>query len=255
MEGTAPVVEANECWENEMAGIGCRDLASPVLRNNLCRHNKMAGIGCRGAASPVILGNECRENEMAGIGLEEGVTATIQENRCIDNRLVAIGVTGRSHANILGNRLSRTDGVPPILAVKEESTALIRDNEIRGGGVAAVLVQGTATLLGNRFQGVGPKQGNAIWVWQQSDALIADNRFDGYRTAVTAKDARLVISGNRIRGFQGAAISIQSGSQSVHVMGNRASSPDPKASLLESAGRVAVEADNELELESVEGGK
>jgi hypothetical protein len=52
--------------------------------------------------------------------------------------------------------------MPPIIAVKDGSTATIRENRIKGGGVAAVLVQGKATISGNNFTGTGEKQGNAI---------------------------------------------------------------------------------------------
>ncbi len=157
MEGTAPVVEGNECYENDMAGIGCRDGASPIIRSNVCRKNKMAGIGCRDRAKPLIVGNECRENEMAGIGVQQKAAAMIQGNKCLDNKLVAIGVTEESTATITDNELSRTGGMPPIIAVKDGSTATIRDNRITGGGVAAVLVQGKATVSGNTFAGVGAK--------------------------------------------------------------------------------------------------
>ncbi|MFN7844763.1 MAG: hypothetical protein ACK5N9_23835, partial [Pirellula sp.] len=67
---------------------------------------------------------------------------------------------------IIDNQLSRSGGVPPIIAVKDGSNATICDNRITGGGVAAVLVQGTATISGNKFTGKGAKQGNAVWVWE-----------------------------------------------------------------------------------------
>jgi parallel beta-helix repeat protein len=178
MEDTAPIVEGNECYENEMAGIGCRDDASPILRNNICRKNKLAGIGCDGAF-PLIVGNVCQENEQAGIGVQGQATAVIHRNKCQDNKLVAIGVTEASVATIIDNEVSRTGGMPPIIAVKDGSTATIRDNRISGGGVAAVLVQGKATVSGNTFAGIGAEQGNAVWVWEKSTATISDNSFDG----------------------------------------------------------------------------
>lgn len=248
MEGTAPVVEANACYENAMAGIGCRDGASPILRNNVCRKNNMAGIGCNGAR-PIIVGNECRENEQAGIGIQGNAVATIQNNKCLDNKLVAIGVTGESTATITDNALSRTGGMPPIIALKDSSTATIRDNRISGGGVAAVLVQGKATVSGNTFTGIGEKQGNAVWVWENSTATIRDNSFDGYRAAVNASKATAVITGNSIKNFQGTAIIVKDSQKPAHVYGNTATSTDPKAKAVDVQGRSGIIDENVLKKE------
>jgi len=245
MEGTTPVVEANECYENEMAGIGCRDGASPILRNNTCRHNKMAGIGCSGAF-PLIVGNVCQENAQAGIGVQGQATAVIHGNKCHDNKLVAIGVTKDSTAIITKNELSRTGGVPPIIAVKDGSTATIRANRISGGGVAAVLVQGTATVSGNTFTGTKVKQGNAIWIWENSKATVSENSFDGYRTAVNAKKANVVVAGNRVKNFQDEAILVKDSQTPAHIYGNTAASTDAKAKVVDIQGVSGVVADNRL---------
>ncbi|MBA4191932.1 MAG: hypothetical protein C0467_28465 [Planctomycetaceae bacterium] len=244
MEGTAPVVEANECYENEMAGIGCRDGASPILRNNICRKNKMAGIGCRDGAKPLIVGNECRENELVGIGVQSKAIATIQGNKCIDNKLVAIGVTEESTATITDNDLSRTGGQPPIIAVKDGSTATILENRISGGGVAAILVQGKATINGNRFTGIGEKQGNAVWVWEKSTATISDNTFEGYRTAVNAGKATMVVTGNTVKQFQGTAITVTDSVKPAYVYGNTAISAAPNAKAVNVEGPSGIVADN-----------
>ena len=248
MEGTAPVVEANECYENEMAGIGCRDGASPILRNNDCHKNKMAGIGSNGA-KPLIVGNTCHDNELAGIGLQGKAVATIQQNKCESNKLVAIGVTEGSKATIADNELARTGGMPPIIAIKDGSTATIRDNRISGGGVAAVLVQGKATVSGNTFVGIGAKQGNAIWVWENSTAAITDNSFDGYRAAVHATKASVVVTGNSIKQFQGAAIIVKDSQKSAHVYGNTAISPDSKAKAVDVQGSSGIVEENVLKKE------
>ncbi|MFO0866572.1 MAG: right-handed parallel beta-helix repeat-containing protein [Gemmataceae bacterium] len=248
MEGAAPVVEANECYENDMAGIGCRDGASPILRNNVCCKNKMAGIGCNGA-KPLIVGNECRENEQAGIGVQGKAVATIQRNKCVGNKLVAIGVTEASSATIADNELSRTGGQPPIIAVKGDSTARISDNRISGGGVAAVLVQGKATVSGNTFTGVGEKQGNAVWVWENSTATISDNSFDGCRAAVNASKATVVVTGNSIKNFQGTAIFVKDSQKPAHVYGNTAISPDPKAKVVDVQGPSGIIDENVVKKE------
>ncbi len=246
MEGTAPVVEGNECYENDMAGIGCRDGASPILRNNVCRQNKMAGIGCRDGARPLIVGNECRENELVGIGVQRQAVATIQGNKCLDNKLVAIGITEESTATITDNEVSRTGGMPPIIAVKDGSTATIRDNRITGGGVAAVLVQGTATVSGNSFTGIGPQQGNAVWVWENSTATISDNSFIAYRAAVNSSKATVIVTGNSIKQFQGTAIIVRDSQQAAHIYGNTATSTDPKAKVADVQGPAGIVQENVL---------
>lgn len=242
MAGTAPVLERNECFENDMAGIGCRDGAEPIIRNNLCRRNKLAGIGCDGA-SPTIIGNECRENEMAGIGLRGKGNATLQKNQCVENKLVAIGITDGSTATILGNRLLRTGGMPPLIAVKE-SQAWIYDNEIHGGGIAAVLVHGTATITGNRFHGQGEKQGNAIWVQAQSTATIDGNDIRNYRSAVQATQAAVTIKNNSLHGVRGVAMVVKDSSQPAHVFGNVATSPDAQMKIVDLQGPAGIVRDN-----------
>jgi parallel beta-helix repeat protein len=247
MEGTAPVVENNDCYENDMAGIGCRDGAEPVIRNNRCSKNKMAGIGCDGA-NALIVGNECRENEMSGIGMRGEGIATIQGNKCHENKLVAIGVTDGSKATISGNQLSRTSGVPPLIAVKG-STVLIQENEIEGGGVGAVLVQGTATVSKNKFLGHGEKQGNAVWVWEGSTATIDANSFNGYRTAVNSTKATVIVTSNTVQGFTGPAIIIKDSSKPAHVFGNTAITKDEKAKVVEIQGPAGVVANNLVKAE------
>ncbi len=243
MEGTAPVVEANECYENDMAGIGCRDGASPILRNNICRKNKSAGIGCRDSAKALIVDNECRENEMVGIAVYESV-ADIRGNKCLDNKLVAISIVEGSTATIADNELSRIGGPPPIIAVKDGSTATIRDNRITGGGIAAILVHGSATIGGNAFTAVGKEQGNAVWVLEGSTATISDNTFDGYRSAVTAAKATVIINGNTIQRCGLAAIIVKDSKSPAHIFGNAATSENPKATAVEIQGLSGIVADN-----------
>ena len=246
MKGTDCIVEDNECLENDMAGIGCRNEASPTLRNNVCRKNKMAGIGCDGAF-PIIIGNECAQNELAGIGVRGQSKVVIQGNTCHDNKLVAIGITQGSTATIIKNEVSRTGGMPPIIAVKDDSIALIRDNQISGGGVAAVLVQGRATLSKNKFFGKGDKQGNAVWIWEGSSATIADNSFAGFRTAVTATKANVVISGNKISRFQGTAIVVKESKQPAHIYQNTGISTDPNAKVIDVSGATGLIESNVLQ--------
>lgn len=182
MNGSTAIIEGNTCFENFYAGIGC-DASSPMIKNNICHGNIRAGIGISEGSSPKVMGNrcfnnrragigirtgaetrpvaennECRENEMAGIGVEEGARPTLSKNKLTNNRLVAIGVTGGSHAVITDNEMSREGGVPPMIAVLEDSSATITGNTIRGGGVACILVRGTAEIRGNRFVTPTPKK-------------------------------------------------------------------------------------------------
>ncbi|MEZ6143215.1 MAG: right-handed parallel beta-helix repeat-containing protein [Zavarzinella sp.] len=246
MENTKPIVLRNECFENEMAGIGCRDGASPVIRDNHCHHNKMAGIGCRDGAKPLIIGNECRDNKMAGIGMQGKANATIMNNQVHDNLLVAIGVTEESTATIISNVLSRKGGMPPLLAVKDQSTAHIQKNQFHGGGVAGLLIQGKVTVLQNEFTGIGEKQGTAIWIWEKSDATIQENRISGYRTAVRAGKSAVLIVGNHAEQFQGTAFSIADCPTAV-ITGNRGCTDHNKVKLVEVTGMPGITHDNELE--------
>ncbi|MEX2212752.1 MAG: right-handed parallel beta-helix repeat-containing protein [Phycisphaeraceae bacterium] len=254
MEGTAPIVEHNECYENDMAGIGCRDGASPIIRDNKCLKNKMAGIGCDGA-SPQIIGNDCRENAMSGIGLRGKGSATVANNTCVENQLVAIGVTDGSTALITGNRLSRTGGMPPLIAIKDGSIATVLKNTLEGGGVAAVLVQGNATISGNTFKGVGDKQGNAVWVWEGSDVTVHANTFNGYRAAVNASKAKVIITANSISGFSGAAIIVRDSSAPANVHGNTAVSSDAKARVIDLLGALGVVGENVIRQEAAQSPK
>jgi parallel beta-helix repeat protein len=245
MKGTAPVVEDNECIENHMAGIGCRDGASPIIRNNRCSKNKMAGIGCRDGARPIIQGNECRENAMAGIGVRSKAEALVRDNKCIENKLVGIGVIEGARAHVRGNEIVRTGGVPPLIAVKG-STATIEDNDLHGGGVAAILVQGKARIDGNRLHGKGKGQGTAVWVWEGASVLMIDNRIDGYRRALDARKADVTATGNVTTRFEGTALIVREAPTPAHVFGNTAISTDPKAKAVLVEGRKGIVDHNEV---------
>jgi hypothetical protein len=227
MPGTAPIVEQNHCYENSMAGIGSRDGSAPIIRHNVCLKNQMAGIGSEGSR-PILIENQCRDNRMAGIGMKEGSTVLVVGNQCAGNRLVAIGVTGQSNAVLLRNKLSRVGGMPPLVAVKDGSAALIQDNFLNGGGVAAVLVQGKVIIRDNRFQGQSKKQGNAVWVWKDSEVNVTQNEFSGYRAAVHATQAKVVVRENLVEGYAKSAIVVMDGIAPSLVVGNTAISKEVK---------------------------
>lgn len=153
-EGSSPVVRHNDCYENRRAGIGTRtgETTRPVIEHNRCHHNAMAGIGTEDHAAPIIRHNHCEHNELAAIGARSGATPIIVNNTAIAKKLVALGLPNGSRAVVVGNTFSRpSGGAPPIIAVLENSTAVLVGNHLSGGGIASVLVKGTAILHNNTF--------------------------------------------------------------------------------------------------------
>ncbi len=169
----------------------------------------------------------------AGIGVREKATAWILDNKCIENKTVAIGVRNESAAYITRNQLVRTGGMPPMIAIREKSSAVITDNTITGGGVAGVMVQGTAAISGNRFQGNGPRTGGppnfAAWVHGGSSVSFCENRTDRWRHALFASGAKKVrVTDNTTSNFLGAAIVVGKSELPAHVFGNIALSDSEK---------------------------
>jgi hypothetical protein len=176
-----------------MAGIGCEEEARPILRGNRCRANADAGIGSRGGARPILEGNLCEENRSAGIGLGEASRAIIVGNICRENRLVALGIPDGSRAIAVGNTFSRSGEVPPLVALRRGSQAILADNTLRGGGVATVLVEGRALLQGNRFENPAAHGAQrAVWVRKDSFLATAENRFEGFSKIIDADSTATV---------------------------------------------------------------
>ena len=247
---TQPVVEDNDCHENDMAGIGTKEGARPILRGNRCWKNKLAGIGARDKAQPMIIENECFENTLAGIGIEHearalisrnlcrknkttgiGVQhraeATVLGNRCLENAKVAIGVGNGASAHIAGNQLTRAGGMPPLIAILKGSSAIITGNTFTGGGVAGVLVQGSAHISKNRFEGNGPHRGGppnfAVWAHAGSEVEFHQNEINRWRHALFTSGAKSVAAHhNRISQFLGTAILIQNAATPAHATHNTA---------------------------------
>ncbi len=240
MHGTSPNIEGNRCYKNDMAGIGSRDGAGPIIRNNQCSENNMAGIGSDGAKNVLITQNECRNNQMAGIGVKNKASVMILNNKCINNKLVAIGVIRQSKAHIENNDLSRNGGVPPLVAVKDGSSATLRKNKFEGGGVAGVLVQGDVLLENNSFGSTAKKQGTAIWVWAQSRVAVLNNNFFGYRNAIRATKAKAIVMNNTIQKFEKTAIVIQQPTSPSYVINNVAYGVGTNQRVVESNGEDNV---------------
>jgi parallel beta-helix repeat protein len=239
--GTQPAVEVNECFDNGMAGIGVEEEARPTLSRNRCRENRFAGIGISDKSEARVLGNECLSNGEAGIGLRGGARAEIIGNRLASNNLVAIGVTGGSTARIAGNEIMRAGGMPPLIAVLDASRATVESNTIHGGGVAGVLVEGTAEVLNNRFLGTGARRSGppniAVWAKQGSTVNFSGNHVEGWRQALSAiGTAEVVARTNEVSGFSVTAIVVKSTKKPAEVSGNVAFSNDKNARAAEVSG-------------------
>ncbi|MDP7017716.1 MAG: right-handed parallel beta-helix repeat-containing protein [Pirellulaceae bacterium] len=250
-EDAEAIIRGNRCYKNLLAGIGARQGARPIIADNQCYENLMAGIGSEDGADAIIRGNQCRENQQAGIGVRGGATALIVDNKCVENKLIAVGVRSGSKAHITGNLLVRTGGMPPMIAVREQSAAVVADNVIRGGGVAGVMVQGTARVSGNQFDGNGPRGGPgppnfAVWVHGGSTVSVFDNRIDNWRHALFAVGARSVRAiNNTTDNFLGAAIVVDKTQSPAHVFGNVALSSKENDKAAQVGGPRGVVAENE----------
>ncbi|HHK41700.1 MAG TPA: right-handed parallel beta-helix repeat-containing protein [Planctomycetaceae bacterium] len=210
----------------------------------------MAGIGCRTGARPIIIANECFENMMSGIGVRSKAKALIVDNRCVENKQVAIGVVQGSNAYIVRNVLERTGGMPPMVAIRDDSSALLLDNTLTGGGVAGVLVQGTATILDNHFKGNGPRRGPGppnfgVWIQAGSTVTFCGNRTERWRHALFASGAKRVyaIDNTAVR-FLDAAIVVEKSERPAHVFGNVAESTNEQERAARVDGPRGVVAEN-----------
>lgn len=248
--GARTIIDGNHCYENRQAGIGTEDKADVVVRGNRCEKNEQAGIGVQKESRALIVENECHENKLSGIGVREQATAFVIDNKCAENKTVAIGVRNGSQVHIIGNEITRTGGMPPMIAIQEESRALIADNTISGGGVAGVLVHGTATITGNRFEGNGPRKGPgppnfAAWVQEGSTVTFSDNRVNRWRHALSASDAERVRAfGNTTSQFLNTAIVVQNSKQPAQVSGNVALSENEQDECVRVTGPQEAVSDN-----------
>ncbi len=249
-DGAAPLIRANRCYDNTLAGIGSREGARPIVVANKCYRNLEAGIGTESRAHALIAYNECYENEKAGIGQRgDAVTiidhnhihhnklagigfdacqsgqSTVLNNRVIDNALVAIGIHGDWNVRIVGNELSRQDGLPPIIMVFKGAEADFSDNIIHGSGVAGIRTEGVVRITNNKFEcptlrkGGGPPQ-FAVWGLPGSDIVFNGNTVRGWRHALAADEAAVIASYNNIEDYWQVGIRINKPSASVVAVGN-----------------------------------
>jgi parallel beta-helix repeat protein len=245
-----PFIRGNRCYENALAGIGSRDGAQPIIFGNKCYRNKQAGIGTQSGARAFIAHNECYENEQAGIGQQsdaetiiggnyvhhnkkagigfgecKSAKSTVLNNKVIDNALVAIGIHGGSKVRIVGNELSRKDGLPPLVMVFKGAEADFSDNTIRGSGVAGIRSEGVVRIVNNQFEcptlrkGGGPPQ-FAVWGLPGSDIVFTGNTIRGWRHALVADRAKVIASHNAVSEYWQMGIRINDATIPAVAIGN-----------------------------------
>jgi hypothetical protein len=221
------MIVENECYENEMAGIGQRTDAQTTLIGNYSHHNKRAGIGFE----------ECKAGR-----------AAVVDNRVIDNALVAVGIHTGWTVTLTGNELSRQGGLPPIVMVFPGATATFSDNTIRGQGVAGIRVAGTVRADGNRFVGTSLRKGGppnfGIWALDGSDVSLSRNKFSTWRHALFASKSRVAAIENTIEDFHKTAIVVKNPSGPAAVYGNTAHSSTAGAKVVDVDGETNVVSDN-----------
>jgi len=227
-KNTRPVLIDNDCHENSMTGIGVSDGAYAIIRDNHCYKNALTGIGLQTGASALIIGNECYENKAAGIGHREvGVTLVMENhihhngasglgfdttsgesvskcvgNRIHDNHLVGVGIQKGWDVQLVGNEISRSGGMPPLVMIFEGSHAELTDNQLTGGGVASIRCAGSVLIEGNVINPDASSQGgrgpsSAIWALPGAEVVAHGNEFLGWRKALLASGAKVIASQNR----------------------------------------------------------
>lgn len=250
-QGARPIVVDNQCYNNRLAGIGTEDQAHALIQDNECKNNGQAGIGTRNGAHAVIVGNECRGNSTVGIGIEEKATAILIANQSVDNQQVSVGIRTGSTAFLQENQLVRSGGMPPLIAIRENSKAVVLDNELKGGGVAGILLDGTALIANNHLWGEGPRAVGppnfGVWVQEGSKANVDSNRIHGWRHGLFAlKSQQVTVLGNNVSEFHKTAIVVQDSTLPTHVFGNTAVSEDEKAAAMRITGPQGTVSENLL---------
>lgn len=269
-EDSAPLLRGNRCYENKLAGIGCRDGAQPIIVENHCYRNQAAGIGSEGKAQPLIAKNECDANEASGIGQrgdavttlvgnevhhnrEAGIgfaeckkgRAFVVNNRVRDNDKIAVGIHAGWKVQLVGNELSSTAGMPPVIMVFRGAEAILADNSLHGSGVAAVRTEGKVLLVSNRLQAtelraVGPPQ-FAVWGLPEADVSLLQNDIRQWRHGLVAAQGKVTAVGNRIAQYGSVAMQIDQPNGAAVVVGNRFVSEKDKVGVALTGGEQIAE--------------
>lgn len=245
---TSPIVEDNDCHHNDMAGIGCEEECTPLLRNNKCHENTLPGIGCSDNARPVIVGNHCFKNQAVGIGFDDtkSAQAIVINNRVADNAKVAIGIHSGWKVRLIGNELSTSKGLPPVVMVFKGAEADFSDNTIRGSGVAGIRTEGVVRVTGNIFEspalraGGGPPQ-FAVWGLPGSSIVFTGNTVRGWRHGLSADKAAVTANENRIANYGKIGIKITNPATTAVIAGNRFESESDRDGVNVTGGQAIVE--------------
>lgn len=139
--------------------------------------------------------------------------------------------------------------MPPVIAVREDSSVVVSDNTVVGGGVAGVMVQGTAVISGNQFQGNGPRAGGppnfAAWIQAGSKVSFFNNRTDRWRHGLFAGGANQIwATNNTVSNFLGSAIVVDNSKLPAHVFGNVALSDSENDKAATVKGPQGIVTDN-----------
>ena len=115
--------------------------------------------------------------------------------------------------------------------------------------MAGVLVQGSAVISGNRFEGNGPRRGGppnfAAWVQGGSTVSFLDNQTDRCRHALFASGAKQVhATGNTASQFLGTAIVVKDSNLPAHVFGNTALSDNADDNAVQITGPQGIVGNN-----------
>jgi hypothetical protein len=230
-----------------MAGIGCEEACTPLLRHNSCHENTLAGIGCRDNARPVIVGNHCFRNQAVGIGFDDTKSsqAVVVNNRVTDNDKVAVGIHSGWKVQVIGNELSRPEGLPPVVMVFKEAEADFSDNTIRGSGVAGIRTEGIIRANGNTFESPALRAGGppqfAVWGLPGSHIQFSGNTIRGWRQALFADKATVTANENRIEKYGQVGIKIQHPIGTTVVVGNHFESETDSEGVNVTGGQSVVE--------------
>ena len=140
-----------------------------------------------------------------------------------------------------------------MIAVKGNSDVHLVGNTIHGGGVAGVLVQGSARIIENQFHGNGPRNGPgppnfAVWGHEKARVSMVGNQISGWRHAISTSKAESVqVIQNTVRNFSRSAIVINATTGQNKITGNRAMSEDANASCLIIDGKPVEGSDNSIQ--------
>lgn len=244
---TSPIVEDNDCHYNDMAGIGCEEECTPLLRNNRCHENTLAGIGCRDNARPVIVGNHCFKNQAVGIGFDETKSgrAVVINNRVADNNKVAIGIHSGWKVRLIGNELSRPEGMPPVVMVFQGAEADFLDNTMRGSGVAGIRTEGIVRATGNTFESPALRTGGppqfAVWGLPGSSIVFTGNTVRGWRHGLFADKSAVTANENRIANYGQVGVKITQPTSTAVIVGNRFESDTDREGVSVNGGQAIVE--------------